>query len=88
MEKILQLNIKGMHCVSCEILIADEIESLPGVQNVKISATEGVGTVKMNGSETTSQQILEAVERAGYKAEIVSEEEEDVVASTDVRIPD
>ena len=89
MEKIIKLKIQGMHCASCEVLIQEEIQTLPDVRDVHISATEGTGTVTLTGNETTPSHILEAILRAGYKAEIVSEEEKettspDVHTSTDV----
>lgn len=86
MEKTLKLNIHGMHCASCELLIQDEVQSLPGIREVKISSTDGVGKIKWNDGEVNSEQILLAIERAGYKAEIVSEDEK-VTRIKEVKVP-
>ena len=86
MEKTLQLNIHGMHCASCELLIHDEVESLPGIQDVKVSSADGIGTVKIAGRDTTSTQVLEAIQRAGYTADIVAEEEKEIT-SENIQIP-
>lgn len=76
-----------MHCASCELLIQDEVQSLPGIREVKISSTDGVGKIKWNGGEVDSRQILLAIERAGYKAEITSESEKTTVAK-EIHVPE
>ncbi len=36
MEK-LKLNVEGMHCPSCEILVSDELKELDGVKSAKVN---------------------------------------------------
>lgn len=70
MEKILEFQISGMHCQSCETLISDEIKLLPGIKQVSISSESGSGSVTADFNLVDSQHITEAVKRAGYQANI------------------
>lgn len=58
--------IKGMHCASCELLIADELESIPGVASATASLKTNSATITSNG-KIDYDQIVSAVEAAGYE---------------------
>ena len=59
------INIKGMHCRSCEILIEDELMKVPNVKNVKVSHRKGTAEV-YHKSFVDCSQVEAAVARAGY----------------------
>lgn len=64
MEKKLKVN--GMHCKSCEILIADVLTEIKGIEKVKIDSKEG--SVKFNYKDETVVPIAkQAIEKEGYK---------------------
>lgn len=64
MAKII-LPISGMHCRSCEILIAEKLEQIPGVKNVKVSHTKKQATIY--SSNDIDQRVLSnAIKEAGY----------------------
>lgn len=78
MEKTLELQITGMHCKSCEMLIAEAINELPGIKDIIISAVNGDGKVKVDLDLVTTQQITDAVKKAGYVARIVDNDPVDI----------
>ncbi|HTT37001.1 MAG TPA: heavy metal translocating P-type ATPase [Burkholderiales bacterium] len=68
----LDLRISGMTCAACATRVEKALNRLPGVTaNVNL-ATERA-RVRVQRGTTGQQQLLEAVERAGYGAEVVTE---------------
>ena len=49
--------IKGMHCASCELLIAEELESIPGVASAQASLKSNLATIM--SAEQVSDKDLE-----------------------------
>lgn len=68
--KELSFMVKGMHCESCEKIIKMELDDMPTVLESKINAKTGEAIIKVEDTET-SQNIVDAIGRAGYKAEVV-----------------
>jgi len=66
MEKI-KLNVEGMHCPSCEILISDELKELEGVQKVKVDHESGYAEVEFDNSKIDKRIIIETIKKEGYK---------------------
>src|SRR3990167_3726181 len=65
MKKI-SFSVIGMHCASCELLIKDELASLPGATNAVIDHKTGKGTVTIEEKKVTQNDILGAITKAGY----------------------
>lgn len=59
--------IKGMHCRSCELLIEDELSSVPGVTKVNVSEKKACAEIYYNSQNLRVDQIEEAVHKAGYE---------------------
>lgn len=57
--------IKGMHCISCEMLIKQSSETIDGVKVEYISANAGVMNIEMT-NEKSLIQIEKAIIEAGY----------------------
>lgn len=74
MTHTLFLKIEGMHCSSCEKLIAARLSDLPGIKAVRIDSAKASGEVDVN-EEASDQQILEEIEKAGYRPKIVNKNE-------------
>lgn len=66
------LTIKGMHCDACVKLIKSELKGVPGVTECNIDAVTGKASIISSG-KTTPAEILAAVNRAGYEAEVEAE---------------
>lgn len=64
----LKLNIKGMHCQSCERLIGEMIKEVPGVASAAVSFKDQAAEVSYDESQTGVPQIVKAVREAGYEA--------------------
>ena len=58
--------IKGMHCASCELLIAEELESIPGVTSAQASLKSNSATI-MSAEQVSDKDIERAVLAAGYE---------------------
>lgn len=59
------IDIKGMHCKSCELLIEDELLKISNIKKVKVNYLKGRAEIFYNGS-LNSGDVLHAVEEAGY----------------------
>ncbi len=57
--------IKGMHCASCELLIAGELEEIQGVTSVKADLKTNSATIR-SSTRISDADINAAVEAAGY----------------------
>lgn len=68
MKKI-TLNVKGMHCPSCEILLKDSLEELEGVSNAKADSKSGIVEVDFDESKTDIDKIKSVIIKEGYEAE-------------------
>lgn len=71
MNKTLDLQITGMHCQSCEMLIKDELGELQGITDIVIDHKTGKASLKIDGVSTQTD-VLTAIEKAGYKASVVT----------------
>ena len=60
----MKINIEGMHCSSCEDTLQAAIESVKGVDSVKVDHVSG--TAQIEGSPV-SQDIIDAVSGSGYE---------------------
>ena len=60
----MKINIEGMHCSSCEETLQAAIESVKGVDSVKVDHVSG--TAQIDGSPV-SQDIIDAVNGSGYE---------------------
>jgi len=60
------LNVKGMHCKSCEMLIKDSLSEIDGVSNVKVSLTDNTVTVDYDDKKVKDGMIKKAIETEGY----------------------
>ncbi len=67
----LNLKIAGMDCEDCTLMIKKNIEKIHGVYFADINFDAGTALVKTNG-QVNAQDIIKAVAKSGYKAEIVS----------------
>ena len=64
-----------MHCSSCEQLITEELLAVPSVSDVLVNHKEGLGKLTFDPSKATIDEIVTAVSRAGYKANVKNGEE-------------
>ncbi|MFH0978618.1 MAG: heavy-metal-associated domain-containing protein [Candidatus Woesearchaeota archaeon] len=65
MEK--KFSIKGMHCHSCEVLIKDSLQDLPGVANVNANQKSGFAEVVFDQSRVTEAQLKQTIRQCGFE---------------------
>ncbi|MBI5465688.1 MAG: sulfite exporter TauE/SafE family protein [Candidatus Kerfeldbacteria bacterium] len=66
-EGMMELNIEGMHCHSCELTIERSLKKLPGVAQVDVNAATGLARLSYQGSKPSWHEIKEVIHQAGYK---------------------
>jgi len=62
-----ELAVKGMTCTGCEAYIEHEIRQLNGIKNVDASYDKGTTAVEYKSVKVSLQQIIEAINKTGYK---------------------
>ena len=66
-----QLNITGMHCSSCANLVERSLKKVPGVNSANVNFAAEKASVIYDATQANSQMLIEAITKAGYKAELV-----------------
>ncbi len=66
-----QYVVTGMTCASCQAHVEKAVAKLPGVSNVTVSLLTNSMSVE---GDATSQEVIQAVENAGYGAKLKMEE--------------
>jgi len=68
-----KLKIDGMHCSSCAMDIDMELEDLEGVKESKTSYAKQESEVEFDEAMLGLDQIIKAIEKSGYKANILTD---------------
>ena len=63
----------GMHCPSCSMLIQMDVSDLAGVTTVSADHRTGMTEVTYDDSVASADEIIEAIAKAGYGAELAGE---------------
>lgn len=80
MSEQIQLNISGMSCASCVGRIEKALTKLGGVEQASVNlATE---TATVSGHSLVPQQLIAAVEKAGYQASLPEDKVQTPAAET------
>ncbi|NQU79425.1 heavy-metal-associated domain-containing protein [Candidatus Woesearchaeota archaeon] len=66
MKKI-NLNVKGMHCQSCEMLIKDSLEEANGISSVDVSIKAGKVSVEFNDKKVSESRIKTIITKEGFE---------------------
>ena len=78
----LELPIEGMTCASCAVRVEKKLNKLDGVQAAVNYATERA-SVEFDAGEVSPEQLVAAVESAGYRATLPHEDATDEAAPED-----
>lgn len=63
----------GMHCSSCAGLIERQVKKVTGVSKANVNFSAEKASVFYDSATTTTDQLIEAVKKAGYTAELITE---------------
>ena len=84
--KTIELEIKGMHCASCEKIISAELAELPGVSDIVIKVKEGTGSLNIDETLLNVDQVIAAIKRAGYEATAINQLAGELVTADNIII--
>lgn len=68
MQTTLTVEVTGMHCASCALLIDDALGDLPGVTASRTSAKDHRSTVDLDTELSSPDEVLAAISELGYQA--------------------
>lgn len=71
--KIVKLKITGMTCAGCSNHISSALKNIAGVIEQNVDYPGDVATIKYDASKTNPAEMIKAIEKTGYKAEIINE---------------
>ena len=63
------LKIKGMHCEGCSTRVKKVLNNQDGVEEAKVSLEKAEANIKFDETQTSVDELKEAVEDAGFEAE-------------------
>lgn len=64
------LDVQGMACSSCSATVKAMLERTPGVFHASVSVEEAESVVAFDSKRITPAQIVQVVERLGYKVRL------------------
>jgi len=69
-QQAVNLDIGGMHCASCAILIQKSVQKIPGIKQVSVNYATQKARVLIDSNQVDTQKIISAVESVGYQASL------------------
>ena len=67
--KELKFKIEGMHCTGCSTRLQKVLNNLEGVEEAEVSLEAKQVMIKYDEDKISIEEIKEAIEDAGFKAE-------------------
>lgn len=64
------LSVEGMTCASCSVAVRTALKRLDGVRDARVSVEEKRAVVDYEPARVTPQQMIDAVNRLGYRASL------------------
>lgn len=68
-SKSLELQVTGMTCTACAKHIQSALSKKEGILESNVQYPDGKAVVKFKAEEISEKEIIETIEKAGYKAE-------------------
>lgn len=69
-------NVTGMTCGGCEAGVRRVVKKLEGIEAVEASYKNGTATVDYQADKVTPDDIIAAIEKLGYTAELIEDDTE------------
>ncbi|MCK4892294.1 MAG: sulfite exporter TauE/SafE family protein, partial [Candidatus Pacebacteria bacterium] len=67
--KKIKIQIEGIYCKSCKILIETEVDILEGVKDINVDYQTGECDIKYEENKISQKKIFEKIKKLGYNAE-------------------
>lgn len=64
------IKIEGMTCAGCAANVESALKQQPGVKSVSVTLESGQAIVSFDSSQVIAAQLVEAINKLGYKASI------------------
>lgn len=58
-----------MTCEACAVSVQKSLEKTKGVRHAEVSSDKGLATVTYDDAQVNEQQLREAIDKTGFKAE-------------------
>jgi mercuric ion binding protein len=68
-EVTTEIKVSGMTCQACAISVQKSLEKVKGVKRADVSSNKGFATVVYDDAQTSEQQLRDAIDKTGFKAE-------------------
>ncbi len=65
-----KLSVEGMTCGGCVNAVTAALEDVPGVTKAEVSLEKKEAIVTCEEGKTTPEELIKAVEKAGFKASV------------------
>jgi len=62
------LNVEGMTCGACENAVKSQLLKVDGVKDASADCKEGKAVVNVKGGKAKTDELIKAVEKAGFTA--------------------
>jgi len=64
-----EIKVTGMTCGACAVSVKSALTKVKGVKSAEVSDEKGLATVVYDDAQTNDQQVREAINKTGFKAE-------------------
>lgn len=68
--KTIAIPVEGMTCFTCEVAVSTALKRVDGVVNAQASAKKGVAMVSYDPDKTDIKQLIDTIDKTGYKASL------------------
>lgn len=68
--KSVTVTVEGMTCASCSVTVRMAAKQLDGVKEAKVSVPDKQAVVEYDPAKVTPEKIVEAINKAGYRASL------------------
>lgn len=68
--KTVRLKITGMTCAGCSNHVSAALKNVEGVLGQTVEYPEDLATIKYDPTKTNPTELIKAIEKIGYKAEV------------------
>jgi copper chaperone len=66
----IKLRVTGMTCSHCQAKVEQALQGLSGVYSAIVDLPDGEAEIDFNDDSVTTEQLVAAVNKAGYSAKI------------------
>ena len=72
-EMTTQIKVSGMTCGACAVSVKAALTRTKGVKSADVSTAKGLATVVYDDTLVSEQQLADAINKTGFKAELNKE---------------